>query len=136
ISLEEKPAVPRSNLAVTGLYFYDNRVVDIAANLKPSPRGEIEITDVNRAYMDLGALHVSLMGRGFAWLDTGTPDSLVEAAQFVQILEKRQGLKICAPEEVAYRAGFINADALRAQGKARAKSAYGAYLLRLVDEDI
>ncbi|MFG1423742.1 glucose-1-phosphate thymidylyltransferase RfbA [Roseixanthobacter liquoris] len=136
ISLEEKPAVPRSNLAVTGLYFYDNRVVDIAANLKPSPRGEIEITDVNRAYMDLGALHVSLMGRGFAWLDTGTPDSLVEAAQFVQILEKRQGLKICAPEEVAYRAGFIDADALRAQGKIRAKSAYGAYLLRLADEGI
>ncbi|OZA77122.1 MAG: hypothetical protein B7X76_10655 [Azorhizobium sp. 39-67-5] len=136
ISLEEKPAVPRSNLAVTGLYFYDNRVVDIAANLKPSPRGEIEITDVNRAYMDLGALHVSLMGRGFAWLDTGTPDSLVEAAQFVQILEKRQGLKISAPEEIAFRAGFIDADALRAQGKIRAKSAYGAYLLRLADEDI
>lgn len=136
ISLEEKPAVPRSNLAVTGLYFYDNRVVDIAANLKPSPRGEIEITDVNRAYMDLGALHVSLMGRGFAWLDTGTPDSLVEAAQFVQILEKRQGLKISAPEEIAFRAGFIDADALRAQGRVRAKSAYGAYLLRLADEGV
>ncbi|MFG1426089.1 glucose-1-phosphate thymidylyltransferase RfbA [Roseixanthobacter glucoisosaccharinicivorans] len=136
ISLEEKPAVPRSNLAVTGLYFYDNRVVDIAANLKPSPRGEIEITDINRVYMERGALHVSLMGRGFAWLDTGTPDSLVEAAQFVQILEKRQGLKISAPEEIAFRAGFIDADALRAQGKIRAKSAYGAYLLRLADEGV
>ncbi|MFG1466600.1 glucose-1-phosphate thymidylyltransferase RfbA [Xanthobacter sp. DSM 24535] len=136
ISLEEKPTVPRSNLAVTGLYFYDNRVVDIAANLAPSPRGEIEITDINRAYMELGELHVSMMGRGFAWLDTGTPDSLVEAAQFVQILEKRQGLKISAPEEVAFRAGFIDADQLRTQGKVRAKSAYGAYLLRLADEGI
>ncbi|MEP9368508.1 glucose-1-phosphate thymidylyltransferase RfbA [Xanthobacter sp. VNH20] len=136
ISLEEKPSAPRSNLAVTGLYFYDNRVVDIAANLAPSPRGEIEITDVNRVYMERGELHVSLMGRGFAWLDTGTPDSLVEAAQFVQILEKRQGLKISAPEEIAFRAGFITADELRAQGKVRAKSAYGAYLLRLADEGI
>ncbi|MFG1395456.1 glucose-1-phosphate thymidylyltransferase RfbA [Roseixanthobacter pseudopolyaromaticivorans] len=136
ISLEEKPAMPRSNLAVTGLYFYDNRVVDIAANLAPSPRGEIEITDVNRVYMELGALHVSLMGRGFAWLDTGTPDSLVEAAQFVQILEKRQGLKISAPEEIAFRAGFITAEELRAQGKVRAKSAYGAYLMRLADDGI
>lgn len=134
LSLEEKPAKPKSNLAVTGLYFYDNRVVEIAARLKPSPRGEIEITDVNRAYMELGELKVSLMGRGFAWLDTGTPDSLIEAAQFVQILETRQGLRIAAPEEVAFRAGFIDAAQLRALGEAQKKSAYGAYLTRLADE--
>jgi glucose-1-phosphate thymidylyltransferase len=134
ISLEEKPAKPKSNLAVTGLYFYDNRVVEIAAGLKPSPRGEIEITDVNRAYMELGELKVSLMGRGFAWLDTGTPDSLIEAAQFVQILETRQGLRIAAPEEVAFRAGFIDAVQLRSLGEAQKKSAYGAYLTRLADE--
>ncbi|MGA0563455.1 glucose-1-phosphate thymidylyltransferase RfbA [Ancylobacter sp. VNQ12] len=134
LSLEEKPAKPKSNLAVTGLYFYDNRVVEIAAGLKPSPRGEIEITDVNRAYMELGELKVSLMGRGFAWLDTGTPDSLIEAAQFVQILETRQGLRIAAPEEVAFRAGFIDAAQLRALGEAQKKSAYGAYLTRLADE--
>lgn len=130
-SIEEKPAKPKSNLAVTGLYFYDNRVVDIAANLKPSPRGEIEITDVNRAYMEWGELHVSLMGRGFAWLDTGTPDSLLEAAQFVQILETRQGLRIAAPEEVAFRAGFIDAAQLTKLGEAQSKSNYGAYLMRL-----
>ena len=134
ISLEEKPAKPKSNLAVTGLYFYDNRVVEIAAGLKPSPRGEIEITDVNRAYMELGELKVSMMGRGFAWLDTGTPDSLIEAAQFVQILETRQGLRIAAPEEVAFRAGFIDAAQLRSLGEAQKKSAYGAYLTRLADE--
>ncbi len=134
ISLEEKPLKPKSNLAVTGLYFYDNRVVEIAANLKPSPRGEIEITDVNRAYMELGELKVSMMGRGFAWLDTGTPDSLIEAAQFVQILETRQGLRIAAPEEVAFRAGFIDAAQLRRLGEAQKKSNYGAYLIRLADE--
>jgi len=134
ISLEEKPAQPKSNLAVTGLYFYDNRVVEIAANLAPSPRGEIEITDVNRAYMELGELNVSLMGRGFAWLDTGTPDSLIEAAQFVQILETRQGLRIAAPEEVAFRAGFIDAAQLRALGEKQKKSNYGQYLIRLADE--
>ncbi|MCS0495483.1 glucose-1-phosphate thymidylyltransferase RfbA [Ancylobacter mangrovi] len=134
ISLEEKPAKPKSNLAVTGLYFYDNRVVDIAANLKPSPRGEIEITDVNRTYMEWGELSVSMMGRGFAWLDTGTPDSLLEAAQFVQILEARQGLRIAAPEEVAFREGFIDADQLRKLGEAQKKSNYGAYLIRLADE--
>jgi len=134
ISLEEKPLKPKSNLAVTGLYFYDNRVVEIAANLKPSPRGEIEITDVNRAYMELGELKVSMMGRGFAWLDTGTPDSLIEAAQFVQILETRQGLRIAAPEEVAFRAGFIDVAQLRKLGEAQKKSSYGAYLLRLADE--
>ncbi|MDI4664827.1 glucose-1-phosphate thymidylyltransferase RfbA [Xanthobacter autotrophicus] len=133
LSLEEKPKVPKSNLAVTGLYFYDNRVVDIAANLKPSPRGEIEITDVNKAYLELGELSVSMMGRGFAWLDTGTPDSLVEAAQFVQILEKRQGLRISSPEEVAFRAGFIDKAQLKERAAALAKSSYGAYLSRLAD---
>lgn len=133
-SIEEKPLKPKSNLAVTGLYFYDNRVVEIAANLKPSARGEIEITDVNRAYMEWGELHVSLMGRGFAWLDTGTPDSLLEAAQFVQILETRQGLRIAAPEEVAFRAGFIDAAQLRKLGEAQKKSAYGQYLVRLSEE--
>ncbi|MDQ0302412.1 glucose-1-phosphate thymidylyltransferase RfbA [Ancylobacter polymorphus] len=134
ISIEEKPADPRSNLAVTGLYFYDNRVVEIAAGLKPSARGEIEITDVNRAYMERGELDVLMMGRGFAWLDTGTPESLIEAAQFVQILESRQGLRIASPEEVAFRAGFIDAAQLRALGEAQKKSAYGAYLLRVVEE--
>ena len=131
LSLEEKPKVPKSNLAVTGLYFYDNRVVDIAANLKPSPRGEIEITDVNKAYLELGELRVAMMGRGFAWLDTGTPDSLVEAAQFVQILEKRQGLRISSPEEVAYRAGFIDRAGLEARAHDLAKSSYGQYLARV-----
>jgi len=134
ISIEEKPTAPRSNLAVTGLYFYDNQVVEIAANLKPSPRGEIEITDVNRAYMERGELHVSIMGRGFAWLDTGTPDSLVEAAQFVQILEKRQGLKISAPEEIAFRNGFIDVAQLRATAELQIKSTYGKYLMRLAEE--
>lgn len=135
ISIEEKPAVPRSNLAVTGLYFYDNRVVEIAVGLKPSPRGEIEITDVNRAYMERGELDVLMMGRGFAWLDTGTPESLIEAAQFVQILESRQGLRIASPEEIAFRAGFIDAAQLRALGEAQRKSAYGAYLLRIAEEE-
>ena len=111
-------------------------MVDIAANLKPSPRGEIEITDVNKAYLERGQLNVALMGRGFAWLDTGTPDSLVEAAQFVQIIEKRQGLRVSAPEEVAFRAGFIDVDQLRAQAKVFAKSTYGAYLSRLADEGL
>ncbi|MDQ0349449.1 glucose-1-phosphate thymidylyltransferase RfbA [Ancylobacter vacuolatus] len=135
LSIEEKPAVPRSNLAVTGLYFYDNRVVEIAAGLAPSPRGEIEITDVNRAYMESGELNVLMMGRGFAWLDTGTPESLIEAAQFVQILESRQGLRIASPEEIAFRAGFIDAAQLRRLGEAQRKSAYGAYLLRIADEE-
>ncbi|CAA0113891.1 Glucose-1-phosphate thymidylyltransferase 1 [Starkeya nomas] len=134
ISLEEKPLKPKSNLAVTGLYFYDNRVVEIAAALKPSPRGEIEITDVNRAYLERGELNVSMMGRGFAWLDTGTPDSLIEAAQFVQVIQTRQGLRIAAPEEIAFRAGFIDAAQLRKLGEARKKSDYGKYLVRLADE--
>ncbi|QIB34479.1 glucose-1-phosphate thymidylyltransferase RfbA [Ancylobacter pratisalsi] len=134
ISLEEKPLKPKSNLAVTGLYFYDNRVVEIAANLAPSPRGEIEITDINRTYMEWGELGVSMMGRGFAWLDTGTPGSLLEAAQFVQILETRQGLRIAAPEEVAFREGFIDAAQLRKLGEAQKKSNYGSYLIRLAEE--
>ncbi|QTL05346.1 glucose-1-phosphate thymidylyltransferase RfbA [Aquabacter sp. L1I39] len=136
LSLEEKPLNPKSNLAVTGLYFYDNRVVEIAADLKPSPRGEIEITDVNQAYLERGELKVSMMGRGFAWLDTGTPDSLVEAGQFVQILEKRQGLKISAPEEIAFRSGYISADQLREIARAQIKSSYGKYLMNLAEDGL
>ncbi|TCT04686.1 glucose-1-phosphate thymidylyltransferase RfbA [Aquabacter spiritensis] len=136
LSIEEKPEKPRSNLAITGLYFYDNRVLDIAANVKPSARGEIEITDVNRAYLELGELHVARMGRGFAWLDTGTPDSLLEAAVFVQILEQRQGLKISSPEEIAFREGFIDAEQLRQAAQVQGKSVYGRYLSRLADEGV
>jgi glucose-1-phosphate thymidylyltransferase len=131
LSIEEKPPHPRSNWAVTGLYFYDSQVVDIAANLKPSARGELEITDVNRAYLDRKQLRVEKMGRGFAWLDTGTPDNLLEAAEFVRVLEKRQGFKICCPEEIAFHLGWITASELEALGKPIAKSAYGQYLLRL-----
>ena len=131
VSIEEKPQAPKSNWAVTGLYFYDARAVQIAANLKPSPRGELEITDLNRAYLDAGELHVEQMGRGYAWLDTGTPDSLNEAADFVRALEKRQGFRICAPEEIAFRAGFITWDELQALGARLGKSDYGKYLLSL-----
>ncbi|MGM4961879.1 glucose-1-phosphate thymidylyltransferase RfbA [Tardiphaga sp. 1201_B9_N1_1] len=134
LSIEEKPQQPRSNWAVTGLYFYDGSVVDIAANLKPSARGELEITDVNRAYLERGQLHVEKMGRGFAWLDTGTPDSLLEAAEFVRVLEKRQGFKICCPEEIAFHLGWITASELEQLGKPIAKGAYGQYLLRIARE--
>jgi len=131
ISIVEKPTVPKSNWAVTGLYFYDKDVVDIAANLKPSPRGELEITDVNRVYLERGKLNVEQMGRGFAWLDTGTPESLLEAGNFVGTLQKRQGIKINSPEEVAWRRGFIDDRQLEAVGKKLGKSEYGRYLQTL-----
>lgn len=134
ISIEEKPTRPRSNWAVTGLYFYDEQVVDIAANLKPSPRGELEITDVNRVYLEKGQLSVELMGRGYAWLDTGTPDSLLDAAQFVSTLEKRQGFKIASPEEVAFRMGYIGERQLGVLADELKKSAYGQYLASILAE--
>jgi glucose-1-phosphate thymidylyltransferase len=129
VSIEEKPLKPKSNLAVTGLYYYDNDVVDIAAAIKPSQRGEIEITDVNRAYLERGDLYVQVMGRGFAWLDTGTHASLVEASHFVQILEQRQGLRIACPEEIALRLGYISLDQFHRIMQRSAKSSYGEYLL-------
>ncbi|MBP6096872.1 MAG: glucose-1-phosphate thymidylyltransferase RfbA [Methyloversatilis sp.] len=136
ISLEEKPAKPRSRYAVTGLYFYDQQVVEIARALKPSPRGELEITDLNRVYLERGALDVQVMGRGHAWLDTGTHDSLIEAAQFIQTLEKRQGLKISCPEEIAWRQGWIDSAQLTRIATPLAKSGYGQYLLRIIDEHV
>jgi glucose-1-phosphate thymidylyltransferase len=135
ISIEEKPLKPKSSWAVTGLYFYDNHVVDIAAILKPSARGELEITDVNRAYAERGQLYVEKMGRGFAWLDTGTPDALADATAFIATLQHRQGFRVCCPEETAFRMGFIGRTQLEKLGEALGKSDYGKYLLSIAAED-
>ena len=136
LSLEEKPQQPKSRYAVTGLYFYDNRVLDIAASLKPSARGELEITDVNRRYLEQGELAVELMGRGMAWLDTGTHETLLEASQYIETIERRQGLKIACPEEIAYRLGYIDAAALEKLAHAMAKNAYGRYLFSILREPL
>jgi len=136
VSLEEKPKKPKSRYAVVGLYFYDNRVARIAGGLKPSARGELEITDVNRVYLERGELEVVPMGRGYAWLDTGTHESLLEAAHFIETIEKRQGLKVACPEEIAYRQGYIGARQLKALARPLAKSGYGEYLLRVVGEKV
>ncbi|WID98119.1 glucose-1-phosphate thymidylyltransferase RfbA [Bosea vestrisii] len=135
LSIEEKPKVPRSHWAVTGLYFYDAEVVEIARKLKPSARGELEITDVNLAYLERGALSVERLGRGYAWLDTGTPDSLVEASEFVRTLERRQGFRIACPEEIAFENGWIDREQLRALGQALSKSGYGQYLLGVAERE-
>ena len=132
ISLEEKPPIPKSNYAVTGLYFYDNDVIEIAKSIKPSPRGELEITDVNKAYMERGDLNVELMGRGYAWLDTGTHASLLQASNFIQVMEERQGLKIACPEEIAYAQGFIDAAQVEKLASHLLKSGYGEYLMGLI----
>ena len=134
ISLEEKPNDPKSNYAVTGLYFYDNRVVDFAKNLQPSSRNELEITDINKAYLELGELGVGLLGRGFAWLDTGTHESLMEAGQFIQTIEVRQGLKVACLEEIAFHKGWLSADAVAARGEYLKKTSYGQYLIKIVGD--
>jgi glucose-1-phosphate thymidylyltransferase len=134
VSLEEKPARPRSPYAVTGLYFYDNRVIDIAAALRPSARGELEITDVNLAYLRAGSLHVEKLGRGIAWLDTGTHEALLQASNFIQAIEERQGLKVACVEEIAYRMGYITADDVLRIAKTMDKSGYGQYLLRMLEQ--
>ncbi|MEM9463404.1 MAG: sugar phosphate nucleotidyltransferase, partial [Myxococcota bacterium] len=134
LSIEEKPAKPKSNYAVTGLYFYDQQVCDLAAALRPSARGELEITDLNRLYLEKEQLHLETLGRGFAWLDTGNPDSLLEAATFIQTIEHRQGLMIACPEEIAHSRGWIDDDALRVQAEALAKTAYGQYLKGLLEQ--
>jgi glucose-1-phosphate thymidylyltransferase len=132
VSLAEKPAKPRSTFAVTGLYFYDNEVLDIAARLKPSPRGELEITDVNKAYLRRGRLHVERMGRGIAWLDTGTHEALLQASTFIQVIEERQALKVACLEEIAYNLGYISRSQVRALAEPMRKNEYGQYLLRVV----
>ena len=136
VGLEEKPAAPKSNYAVTGLYFYDGRAVDYARRLKPSPRGELEITDLNRCYLDDGSLMLEKLGRGYAWLDTGTHDSLVEASNYIETIENRQGLKVCCPEEIAFHNGWIDADQLRTLAKPLAKNGYGRYLLQVAEHGV
>jgi glucose-1-phosphate thymidylyltransferase len=136
ISIEEKPTKPKSRYAVTGIYFYDSQVVEIAEGLKPSPRGELEITDVNRWYLERAQLRTEVLGRGMAWLDTGTHDSLLEASTFIHTIEKRQGLKVACPEEIVYRLGYIDAEQLRRLADKIAKSTYGQYLLRMLSESV
>jgi glucose-1-phosphate thymidylyltransferase len=135
VGLEEKPAQPKSPYAVTGLYFYDNRVLDVAAELKPSPRGELEITDVNRAYLEWGHLHVEVLGRGMAWLDTGTHEALLQASNFIQAIEQRQGLKVACPEEIAFKLGFIGAEDVLRVARSMRHNEYGQYLEQIVEED-